>query len=269
MASLSMAGLTADTAQVYLAAVRNAHLRLGLDTTIFRNPRLTAIVQGLRRSQLRGTAARLPMTLSQLHLCQRRLLTAKDRAFQDRQMVWTAIATAYFGLLRVGEYTSPTPTGFNTGRTFLRSDVRRDGQTFTLCLRMSKTYQLRVGTDVVIGSTGNHLCPVSALVAYMRNTSNLARDAPFFQFASRRFLTPRDVNRELARIAGPSIRSHSLRSGGATRLAEIGAPTWQLQEAGRWCSYAFRRYIRPRNSVRAGLPTRMAHKGREEHGKRR
>ena len=37
VASLSMAGLTADTAQVYLAAVRNAHLRLGLDTTIFRN----------------------------------------------------------------------------------------------------------------------------------------------------------------------------------------------------------------------------------------
>ena len=59
-ASLRMAGLTADTAQVYLAAVRNAHLRLGLDTTIFRNTRLTAIVQGLQRSQLQGTAAGCP-----------------------------------------------------------------------------------------------------------------------------------------------------------------------------------------------------------------
>ena len=126
-----------------------------------------------------------------------------------------------------------------------------------------------MGTDVVIGSTGNRLCPVSALVAYTHNTSNLARDAPFFQFASGWFLTPRDVNQERARIAGPSVRSHSLRSGGATRLAEIGAPTWQLQEVGRWRSNAFRRYIRLRNSVRAGLPARMAHQGREEHGKRR
>ena len=121
---------------------------------------------------------------------------------------------------------------------------------------MSKTDQLREGAAVSIGVTGDGLCPVSAVAAYLANYN--ARAQPLYQFADGRFLTADDINFWLGQLTEPGVTSHSLRTGGATRIAELGAPTWQLQASGRWRSNAYQRYLRPTRTAMGRLASAMA-----------
>ena len=48
----------------------------------------------------------------------------------------------------------------------------------------------------------------------------------------------------------PLYSSHSLRIGAATEAATVGLPNWLIQQAGRWKSSAYERYIRsPPNAL--------------------
>ena len=69
VASLNKAGSTAETAQVYLAAVRNVHFRRGADVEVFKSPRLTATLCGLRRRRTGSAKKRPPVTVAQLNAC--------------------------------------------------------------------------------------------------------------------------------------------------------------------------------------------------------
>ena len=148
-------------------------------------------------------------------------------------MLWTAISVAFFGLLRVSEYTCASASSFDPQRALLRRNVTISDSILTLLLPMSKTDQLREGAAVSIGVTGDGLCPVSAMAAYLANSSHNARAQPLYQFADGRFLTANDINFWLGQLMEPGVTSHSLTIGGATRIAELGAPTWQLQASGR------------------------------------
>ena len=114
VASLSKAGRTAETAQVYLAAVRDVHLRRGADVEVFKSPRLAATLCGLRRRRTGSANKRPPVTVAQMNACKVQLdqIALPPR---DRLMVWAALATAFYALLRVSEYTSPRLGGRSAG----------------------------------------------------------------------------------------------------------------------------------------------------------
>ena len=259
LAHLHQRGLTAETAQVYLAGVRHRHLELNLDLTAFSGQRVTASLRGMRRLNRQPRRTRPAVTTQQLTTFKARMLNnTRVLISRDAQMVWTAVSVAFFGLLRVGEYTAPSPRQCDAARTLTRSCVNIAGGVLTLRIRRSKTDQHGAGSDVVIGPTGNDICPVAAMTAYLANTAGGRPTGPLFQYGDGTFLTAEDVNHWLATHIDPETTSHCLRIGGATRVPEIGTPTWQLQACGRWQSNAYRRYLRPVPSVMATLAASMA-----------
>ena len=173
-------------------------------------------------------------------------------------MLWTAITVEFFGLLWVSEYTTRSTAEHYALCTLTRATVRLDQDSATLHLPTSETDQVGQGADMVLGATGDVICPVSALAAYLANTSGYEPDGPLFRFADGQPLTANDMNRWLKAFLNPHMTSHSLRIGGATRLPEAGAADWQLQISGRWRSEAYQRYLRPSLRARATWTSKMS-----------
>ncbi len=108
--------------------------------------------------------------------------------------------------------------------------------------------QLGNGVDVFVGRTGDTLCPVTAVMAYVATRG--PHPGPFFQFTDHTPLTkPRFVARvrqalSRAGITDTDYSGHSFRIGAATAAARAGIEDSTIQALGRWNSQAFLRYIR-------------------------
>ena len=216
------------------------------------------MLQGMRQVQRNLPHARRAITLADLHQCRREALPTTRLAFTDRQILWTAITVGFFGHLRVSEYTTRSTAEHNASRTLTRARVCLDQDSATLHLPISKTVKVGQGADVVLGATGEAICPVSALTAYLANTSGYEPDGLLFRFADGQPLTANDINPWLKAFLDPDVISHSLRIGGATRLAETGAADWQLHISGRCRSEAYQRYLRPSSRARATWTSKMS-----------
>ena len=90
------------------------------------------------------------------------------------------------------EITAQASDSFDASRQLMITDLAVDNEdvpsVVKIHLKRTKTTQFS-GVDVYLGSTGNDLCPVAALMAYIavRGTA----DGPLFRLQSRRFLTKR------------------------------------------------------------------------------
>ena len=257
VAHLSLTGLSARTARVYIAGVRYLHLLRKADITAFAGKRLAAAIQGYQRTEVAPARKRKPITLAQLQALKHRITAARCLGHNDRQMLWAAVSLAYFGLLRVSEYTSPSSQSFIPGRTLTRHRVEIRRNAVDLRIPESKTDQHRRGATVVIGATGTELCPVAAVNSYRALTTWTDEASPFFKFQDGKYLTAADVNFWLQRLVFLNTTSHCLRIGGTTTAAEAGASTWQLQAGGRWRSDAYRQYIRPSRAAMGRLARLM------------
>ena len=98
------------TIKVYLCGVQHASILLGFSHKITSMQRLYLILQGIQRDQGgdKGRAIRNPILVTHLRtLC---IHFHKHYTLQDRLMLKAAVTLAIFGMLRCGEYTSPTKT---------------------------------------------------------------------------------------------------------------------------------------------------------------
>ncbi len=107
-------------------------------------------------------------------------------------MLWAACTTAFFGFFRLGELTTPSDITFDPATHLSPGDIAIDCREESpslvqVHLKVSKTDQQRQGVSVFIGSTGNELCPVAAITAYMATRGNTP--GPFFWFSDLRPLT--------------------------------------------------------------------------------
>ena len=81
----------------------------------------------------------------------------------DQMMLPAAMALAFFGFLRVGEFTTSTqrlPTQF-----LARRDISLSRDQMNVFLHFSKTDQLGKGSTITIGRTGGVCCPVQAMLS--------------------------------------------------------------------------------------------------------
>ena len=126
----------------------------------------------------RPPLAREPVSRQDL-LAIRAYLERSDLPASDRTMLWCAITLAYYGFLRVSEYTCQVPP-----RVLTRARVHVAADHVCLKLPFSKTSQLGNGGEVVIGATDDGTCPVQATRAYWN--ISLAALAPFLSSAMER-----------------------------------------------------------------------------------
>ena len=98
-------------------------------------------------------------------------------------MLWATMCLCFFGFFRFGEAVAPD-TDFDLSQHLSLQDVAMDNvqhpSYVQVRIKQSKTVPFRVGVKVVVGCTGDGLCLVVALLAYMvlRGPAN----SPLFQF---------------------------------------------------------------------------------------
>ena len=79
-------------------------------------------------------------------------------------MIWAACCLAYFGLLRVSEFTASSPGHFDSSTGLLLSDIALDNRAsptlVQITLKQSKGDQFRKRTQICLGKMTQAICPV-------------------------------------------------------------------------------------------------------------
>ena len=212
--------LSYPTIQVYLSAVRHSQIITGRSLPSV-TPRSSYVLKGIRRSSALTYTPRerLPITfpiMAHLHAV---LLKNTDN-YRD-VMIWAACCLAYFGLLRVSEFTISSPNHLDPSKDLLLSDIALDNREspslIQITLKQSKGDQFRKGEKIYVGRTTHAVCPVHALVQYLARRGHTP--GPLFSFSDSKWLT-RDsfstaLNKALEELhMDPSrFNTHSFRIG--------------------------------------------------------
>ena len=238
----------ADTIKVYLAAIRYMHIVNGHNLDLKSFLRLQYVLKGIKRSQGNSKFTRLPITLTHLKLFQ---LLLSNPSF-DNIMLWAALTLAFFGFLRVSEFTCSgrfNPNIHITPKeiTFLPS--KHTPTYMQIHLKVSKTDPFRSGVTLSIGGTGSHICPVTAMSRYI-SILPTNQNGPLFRTESGKPLTRKcftSLTRDLLKTMGVNPKhyaSHSFRIGAATSAGAANMPSWLIKTLGRWTSDCYERYIK-------------------------
>ena len=248
---LASQNLSSSTIQVYLSAVHNAHVAKGQYKSQL-TPRLYQVIKGIQKTQCitKSPKTRKPLTYKILEGVRSVLL--KHPCTQDDLMIWAACCIAFFGLLRVSEFTTPTQTHFTPSSHLSLADVALDSRTYPqvvrITLKQSKTDQIRQGTHLYLGRTGHHVCPVEAIIPYLIARGN--RPGPLFMLQNGKMLTRSIFSAAIHKVLlevklNPQcFNTHSFRIGAATSAKQAGISDAYLKALGRWKSHAYLKYIR-------------------------
>ena len=231
--------------KLHMAAVKHFATRDGYNTDFAKYQQLYLLMRGIKRTEGKkfSLPKRHPITPTLLHTIHENLFNSL-RLYEDKQMIWAAIMTAYFGFLRVSEYTSSHKTKFDPSSTLLFEDLSLEEDMAHINIKASKTDPFRQGVIIRLAANDSTLCPVRALIEYI--SVHPTRSGPLFTFQNNRYLTRKDMNQLLHDTTDglANTTSHSLRIGAATTAAAMGCPKWLIMSLGRWTSDCFRRYIR-------------------------
>ena len=256
-------GLAPTSIKVYLAALRNKQIALGFpDTAHTAMPKLKLISNGIARAKAStpnlATTVRQPITP---HILQQlKAHWSVQPIDHTKIMLWAACTMAFFGFFRMGELTIPSAAAFNPAIHLTPADVaidkRENPSLIQVQLKASKTDQLRRGVSIFIGKTGDNICPVAAISAYLAVRG--ADGGPFFRFPTGEPLTKENFTKHVRAALtscgfNPALYAgHSFRIGAATTAAERGIEDSTIKALGRWKSDAFQAYIKiPREKLAA------------------
>ena len=243
---LSSTGQSHQQINLHLVALRFFSQALGYPSIFDKSPRLARLIRGIKRYQ--GNRHTRPRRTPVTPFLLRKLgvnLFRSPMLHKDKLMIWAAMLSAFFGFLRVSEYTSQWTGRYDPQITLCVEDIHIFGNRVEIKLKASKTDPFRQGVTVRVAHNGSSLCPVTAIQRYREANPTLV--GPLFQFQDGRYLTRQSLMRVLNTIkpAGvANMSTHSFRIGAATAAAAAGYPRWAIQALGRWASDCYRRYVR-------------------------
>jgi site-specific recombinase XerD len=220
-----------------------------------------------------------PLSHSQM----RRFLTHFSGS-DHNSLLWSALLQFGFcSLARVGEYTVKTQADRFHPRTLRMSNLqyypsKARATTVTIKLNGSKTNQF--GEEEFLSlkcACHTGICGFCALRKYIVQRGRLAKDAYLFQFRDGKLVSDDHVRKLIGKLCvrermdPEQYSTHSLRSGGATALAEIGVPTELIQRLGRWSPSSFtlqKRYLKVSAQTTAHLIDKARSSAQRGTGKR-
>ena len=251
---LSTLGLSATTIKVYLSGIRAWLLSLGAPPPAIYSPRVVWAIKAVSRSQpppIKATPISLQMIL--------KIHNAISYTY-DNFVAYVAMLLGYFCSLRAAEY-CPNPRVAPPLSPQDITHVRARDPYFVLNIKSSKN---RIhGFKVVLGCSGSEVCAYCSLRTLLAISPH-PPSAPLFLFADGSPLSHSKFTFYLhtfLRAAGFSplgFTPHSLRAGGVTDAAGLGAPEAAIKLMGRWASTAYQAYIRPSDQAQAGNARRLA-----------
>lgn len=256
--------LTTPTIKVYLSAVGSLHRRQGFKDPTQHNPQLKMILRGMQRANLDKTSRpRQPITRDTLHKLLYQVRHSHKLHKQDKHMLTAAFLLAFFGFLRVSEFTIPSWSRFDPRSHPTKGSISHKQEYYTFTIKASKTDQLHQGQKIYILRSHERFCPYSAMRKYLSHFphSSSLRAQPLFTFRDGSPLTRHSCLKHLRRFlhkAGYRPRdfnTHSFRIGAATSAAHSGMPAHQIKLLGRWKSKAYRRYIHSHHPAKVAAKT--------------
>ena len=241
-AFLADQGLASQTIKSYLSALRNLQLTLGLPDPREKSsmPILKRVQAGIRRIRYQKgppSRIRLPITA---HLL-KRIKHALDTSLNpEKAAVWAVASTAFFGFFRLGELLLDSAKSFDEKMCLSWGDVAVDDRVaptmIQVHLKRSKCDQFGSGADVVVGITGDELCPVAAILDFIELTGD--KKGAFFLTSSGEVITKtwfiEQIRSTLSTIGVPPLQhaGHSFRVGAATTAAMAGVEDSMIQSLG-------------------------------------
>ena len=133
-------------------------------------PRLQYVPRGIKSEEAKAqaqTKQRLPVTPA---LFMKMYSSLQSNPYDFDNMIWSASLVCFFSFMRSGEITIPSQSAYDPSVHLNFADVSVDDLTnptiIQLSIKQSKTDPFRHGVNMYLGSTGNTLCPVTALLNY-------------------------------------------------------------------------------------------------------
>ena len=211
VAHLARQGLSATTIKVYLSALRHKQIALGYPEPAHSSmPKLKVISNGVARvrAQLPETGKQIRLPISPSILRQLKHLWFPRREDPDIIMIWAACTMAFFGFFHLGELTVPSASAFDPSTHLTPMDVAIDDRAnlnlVQVHLKVSKTDQGRKGISIFLGKTGDDLCPVAAISAFLAIRG--ASPGPFFRFFDSSPLTKDSFTKHIRSALGLGVR---------------------------------------------------------------
>ena len=149
----------------------------------------------------------------------------------DKRMLAAAFTLAFFGLLRISEFTVPSRKSFDPRKHATIASIKWRQNHFKFTFKSSKTDQLGCGQDVYITRVGRRNCPFLAMRQYYSGLNGLPNNAPLFMFRTGHPLTRHSCLTHLRIVLAAAgyqplaFNTHSFRIGAATSAAKAGLPT--------------------------------------------
>ena len=250
---LANSSLKHQTIKCYLSGVRHLQISAGLpDPFTLPMPHLKLVLRGIKRHQSQiasTTKARLPITPHILRSL-KEYWSANNQG-DDTLMIWAACCLCFFGFLRAGEICTPSNAKFDPGCHLSPADISIDDLShpsiLRICIKQSKTDPFRKGVHIIVGATGDCLCPVAAVLQYLAIRGK--EPGPLFRFSNGSALTRQNFVSSVRRaLSGIGLQTslysgHSFRIGAATTAAAQGISDALIKTMGRWESIAYTTYI--------------------------
>ena len=243
--------LAYPTIKVYMAAVHSAHVNTENHEIYDKQltPRLGLLMQGIHIEKSKTTPQRihLPITLEIME--QIRVTLSKTPKDYKCILLWAVRCTAFFGLLRVSEFTVPSIHQYDPDFHLSQADVTLDNRQapslVQLHIKQSKTDPFRNGSDVFLGRTHKKICPVEAILAYLTVRGN--QPGQLFVLSDNTTLTrclfaPALKSILITLNLDPYLyNTHSFRIGVATAVNTAGISELDIKVTGHWQSDAYHR----------------------------
>jgi hypothetical protein len=196
--------------------------------------------------RLRGvpTSRKRALTMDDLRLVIQHYSTSTPS--HDDLLFLSQLLTGFFALMRLGELTIPDDNSvFDPRKVTSRLSVSLSDSDYRFFLPGHKADKFFEGNTIIIQKHNLDTDPVSHFKAYLASRDKL------FPFSSNLWLrengsppTRSFFLRRLHIFFDADVAGQSMRSGGATSLAQNGVPPNLIQAIGRWASSAFQVYIR-------------------------
>lgn len=251
IAHLSISGKAPSTIGSYVSGLSFLHKR-----NDFNDPAdcflVRKMIEGCRRDNPRVSDARRPLTIHMLESVVGGM-SAVCSSVYEMHMFQAALLLAFFGFLRVSEFTAPSKNcaavkALQIDDVSLNSD-QHGKRCIKLRIRFSKTDQHGRSTTLIIPDTdvgGFNLVNVLNRFLEVRTPGKGPLFWHFDKTPMTRYQFAAILKRALIikQIPEANISTHSIRIGACTHFATMGHSEEELMSMGRWASSAYKRYIR-------------------------
>lgn len=273
---LTIRGVKASSAEVYLSALRQIHLSKGLIIPVLRPDIVKTILQGAHhqdtiRERLENKPKRLPVTENMMKMIKLELGN-QGYTMKKMRLIWAVCSISFFGGTRIHELLSRKENSFDPSFTLLARDIKikkiKIGKETEKILQISikSPKEDRIGREVIIDIYSSHglLCPVKAFEKWLNTNPPADADKPAFRDENGTPLTGRKLNQILKTCLSEHINyedgyvtSHSFRSGIASLMGTLGYTDSQIKAVGRWSSSAFESYLKLPRTKRAEMARKI------------